>query len=291
MLHKNDVWLITGCSKGLGKALAEVVLEKGYRLVATARQSSDLADLKQRFGDAVRPLALDVTNGSAVREVLQSAEETFGRVDVLVNNAGYGYLAAIEEGEDEQVRALMETNVYGPLTLIKAVLPSMRLRRHGAIVNLSSVGGVITFPGVGYYHLSKFALEGFSGSLAQELAPLGIDVMVVEPGAFRTNFRGPGSMVQSSIVIDDYAETAGKSRAGTTAGHGKQQGDPVLGAKAILKALESAAIPKRLVIGRDAVAQIRKHIEETTRLINDWEEVSTSTDRQEPDPLIAPQNE
>lgn len=280
MLQKNDVWLITGCSKGLGKALAEVALEAGYRVVATARQLVDLTDLTERYGQAVLPLMLDVTDTGSVRAALQAAEKTFGRVDVLVNNAGYGYLAAIEEGEDEQVRALMETNVYGPLSLIKAVLPSMRAVRRGAIVNISSIGGVITFPGVGYYHLSKFALEGFSGSLAQEVSPLGISVMVVEPGAFRTNFRGPGSMVQSSAVIDDYAETAGKSRAGTTAGHGKQQGDPVLGAKAILKALESSAVPKRLVIGRDAVAQIRKHIEDTTRLLHEWEEVSVSTDLQ-----------
>ena len=281
MLHKNDVWLITGCSKGLGRALAEVVLTAGYRVVATARKLSDVEDLKEQFGEAVLPLTLDVTSGQSVKEAIFAAEKAFGRVDVLVNNAGYGYLAAIEEGEDEQVRALMETNVYGPLTLIKAVLPSMRANRHGAIVNLSSIGGVITFPGVGYYHLSKFALEGFSGSLAQEVAPLGINVMVVEPGAFRTNFRGPGSMVLSNVVIDDYAETAGKSRAGTTAGHGKQQGDPVLGAKAILKALESSSVPKRLIIGRDALAQVRKHIEDTTRLINEWEEVSASTDLKE----------
>jgi|SRR6187402_97317 len=278
MLQKNDIWLITGCSKGLGRALAEVALAAGYRVVATARKLSDIEGLREQFGEAVLPLALDVTNGQSVKEAVSAAVKTFGRVDVLVNNAGYGYLAAIEEGEDEQVRALMETNVYGPLTLIKAVLPSMRAKRHGAIVNLSSIGGVITFPGVGYYHLSKFALEGFSGSLAQEVAPLGITVMVVEPGAFRTNFRGPGSMVLSNIVIDDYAGTAGKSRSGTTAGHGKQQGDPVLGAKAILKALESASVPQNLIIGRDALAQVRKHIEDTTRLIDEWEEVSASTD-------------
>jgi len=281
MLQKNDVWLITGSSKGLGRALVEVALTAGYRVVATARKLSDVEELREQFGEAVLPLTLDVTNGESVKEAIFAAEKAFGRVDVLVNNAGYGYLAAIEEGEDEQVRALMETNVYGPLSLIKAVLPSMRVNRHGAIVNLSSIGGVIAFPGVGYYHLSKFALEGFSGSLAQEVAPLGINVMVVEPGAFRTNFRGPGSMVLSNVVIDDYAETAGKSRAGTTAGHGKQQGDPVLGAKAILKALESTSVPRRLIIGRDALAQVRKHIEDTTHLIDEWEEVSASTDLKE----------
>lgn len=281
MLQKSDVWLITGCSKGLGKALAEVALTAGYRVVATARKLPDVEDLKEQFGEAVLPSTLDVTDGHSVAEAFSAAEKAFGRVDVLVNNAGYGYLAAIEEGEDEQVRALMETNVYGPIALIKAVLPSMRANRHGTIVNISSIGGLITFPGVGYYHLSKFALEGFSGSLSQEVARLGIDVMVVEPGAFRTNFRGPGSMVQSNVVIEDYAETAGKSRAGTTAGHGKQQGDPTLGAKAILKALESPSVPKHLILGRDALAQVRKHIEDTTRVINEWEEVSTSTDLQQ----------
>lgn len=280
MLEKNANWLITGCSKGLGRAMAEVALEAGYRVVATARRLSDVEDLAVRFGKAVFPVTLDVTEEKNIREVVARSDKEFGSIDVLVNNAGYGYLAAIEEGEDQQIRELMETNVYGPLNLIKAVLPGMRARRRGAIINVSSIGGVVTFPGVGYYHLSKFALEGFSGSLAQEVAPLGINVMVVEPGAFRTNFRGPGSIVQSSIVIEDYAETAGKSRAGTAAGHGKQQGDPVLGAKAILKALEAPKTPKRLIIGSDALALVRKHFADTAEMIEEWAEVSSSTDLQ-----------
>ena len=205
------------------------MLAAGYRAVVTARRAETVADLVAGHGEAALAVALDVTDGRQVRAAVAAAEERFGAVDVLVNNAGYGYLAAIEEGEDADMRALFETDLFAPVALIKAVLPGMRARRRGHIVNVSSIGGLVTYPGVGYYHMVKFAVEALSDALAKEVTPLGIGVTVVAPGAFRTDFRGPESIRQSATRIDDYAETAGKARAGTQAGHGKQQGDPPAG--------------------------------------------------------------
>ncbi len=205
MITKDAVWLITGCSKGLGRALAEQALAAGYRVVVTARQTADIADLVTAHGDAALAVELDVTVADQIAAAVAAAQNRFGGIDVLVNNAGYGYLAAIEEGEDAEVRALFETDLFGPVNLVKAVLPGMRARRRGHIVNVSSIGGLVTYPGVGYYHMVKFGIEAMSDTLAKELAPLGIGVTVVAPGAFRTDFRGPASIKQSATRIDDYA--------------------------------------------------------------------------------------
>jgi NAD(P)-dependent dehydrogenase (short-subunit alcohol dehydrogenase family) len=240
MIAKDAVWLITGCSKGLGLALVEQVLAAGYRVVATARREVDLAGLAANNPDNVLTLMLDVTNNDQIKAVVAEAEKRFGQVDVLVNNAGYGYLGAIEEGDDAEVRALFDTNLFAPVALIKAVLPGMRERRHGYIVNISSIGGLVTYAGVGYYNMVKAGVEALSDVLAKEVGPLGIGVTVVAPGAFRTNFRGPGSLKLSMTEIADYADTVGKSRAGTQAGHGKQTGDPARGALAIVTAVEAA---------------------------------------------------
>ncbi len=184
------VWFITGCSTGFGRDLAKLVLEKGWRAVVTARNPDTVQDFNTAYPDRALALKLDVTDPAQVAEAVKKAESSFGRIDVLVNNAGFGYLAAIEEGEDSEVRAMFETNVFGLAAMTRAVLPGMRQRRSGHIVNISSMAGLVGFPGVGYYNATKFAVEGLSEALAKEVEPLGIKVLVVEPGPFRTDWAG-----------------------------------------------------------------------------------------------------
>ena len=207
-------------------------------------------------------------------------EQRFGAVDVLVNNAGYGYRAAVEEGDDADVATLFATNFFGPVALIKAVLPGMRARRHGAIVNISSIGARICPPGSGYYAAAKAALEGLSGSLRKELAPLGISVTVVEPGAFRTEFAGR-SLQQSATVIDDYAQTAGKRRKEHDTAHGTQPGDPTRAATAIITAVQADEPPALLLLGPDALRGIRGVIDAQLTELKTWEQTSLSTDLQD----------
>lgn len=234
---------------------------------------------------ALLAVELDVTRTDQVEAAVDAAKERFGGVDIPVNNAGYGYLAALEEGVEADVRALFETTVFGPWYMTKAALPGMRARRRGHIVNISSLGGMVTSPAVGFYHMAKFAVEGFSETLCKEIAPFGIGVTVVEPGPFRTDFRG-GSLKQSFIRLPAYAETAAKVRDGVVAAHGKQPGDPVLGARAIIKALEADKPPLHLVLGNDALDQIRAKLANLQREIDAWEGLSRSTDF---DRLIPPQ--
>ncbi|MBE7217871.1 MAG: SDR family NAD(P)-dependent oxidoreductase [Caulobacteraceae bacterium] len=281
MIAKDAVWFITGCSKGFGRALAEQALAAGYRVVATARATSALDDLVAAHPDRAVALPLDVTDRAQIATAVAAAKDRFGAIDVLVNNAGYGYLAAIEEGEDEDVRALFATDLFAPIDLIKAVLPDMRARKRGHIVNVSSIGGLVTFPGVGYYHMVKFGVEAMSETLAKELAPLGVGVTVVAPGAFRTGFRGGDSIRQSSTRIDDYAETAGRGRANTLAGDGEQQGDPRKGARAIIAAVEAERPPVHLLIGGDALDLFRGRLEAMRRETDAWETVTRGTDLDE----------
>jgi NAD(P)-dependent dehydrogenase (short-subunit alcohol dehydrogenase family) len=280
MIEKGAVWLITGCSKGLGRALAQQALKSGYRVVATARDPSTVDDIIKEYSDAAHPLELDVTKPDQAAAVVEAAEARFGAVDVLVNNAGYGYVGAIEEGEDADVRTMFETNIFGTWNMIKAVLPGMRERKRGHVVNVSSVGGLATFPAVGFYHMAKFAVEGLSETLAKEVAPFGLGVMVVEPGAFRTDFRG-SSMKQSRVRLPAYADTAGKARDNVLAGHGKQQGDPVVGSKAIITALEADNPPLHLVIGGDALDLIRQKLVDLRRDLDTWEDLTRSTNFRE----------
>ncbi len=269
-------WLITGCSTGLGRALAQAVLARGDNAVVTARDTSSLQDLATEFPTTALAVALDVTEQSQVEAAVQQAEERFGAVDVLVNNAGYGYRAAIEEGSDADVRTLFDTNVFGPVAMIKAVLPGMRSRRSGAIVNISSIGARISPPGSGYYSASKAALEGLSGSLQKEVKPLGISVTVVEPGGFRTDFAGR-SLTQSAEAIADYADTAGKRRKEHDTVHGTQQGDPDKAAAAIIAAVEAPETPGFLLLGEDA-AKAFDAVEEAQRAeVDRWRELSVST--------------
>jgi NAD(P)-dependent dehydrogenase (short-subunit alcohol dehydrogenase family) len=269
-------WLITGCSTGLGRALAEAVLERGHNAVVTARTAATVQDLAERHPGTALPLALDVTERAQVVSVVDQAVDRFGAVDVLVNNAGYGYRAAVEEGDDAEVRQLFATNVFGPVDLIKAVLPGMRERRSGAIVNISSIGARICPPGSGYYAASKAALEGISGSLRKELEPLGISVTAVEPGGFRTDFSGR-SLTQASTPIADYAETAGKRRKENDPTHGTQPGDPVRAAAALIEAVEAAEPPAFLLLGEDALMAFHAVADHQLAEVAAWEQVSRST--------------
>ena len=271
-----STWLITGCSTGLGRALAEAVIGAGHNAVVTARDSAKVADLAGAAPERVLAVALDVTDPAQVTAAVCQADERFGGVDVLVNNAGYGYRGAIEEGDDADVRELFETHFFGGVAMIKAVLPGMRARRGGAIVNISSIGATVTPVGSGYYAAAKAAIEGMSGALRGELAPLGISVTVVEPGAFRTDFAGR-SLTQSPTVIDDYAGTAGQRRKENDTMHGNQAGDPAKAAAAIIAAVESDEPPAFLLLGPDALAIYRDVADARAAEIAKWEELSSGT--------------
>jgi NAD(P)-dependent dehydrogenase (short-subunit alcohol dehydrogenase family) len=272
-----STWLITGCSTGLGRALAEAVIGTGHNAIVTARSVSGVADLAETTPERVLAVALDVTRPDQVVSAVQQAEERFGGVDVLVNNAGYGYRAAVEEGDDADVRTLFETHFFGTVAMIKAVLPGMRGRRRGAIVNISSIGAQLTPVGSGYYSAAKAAIEGLSGALRGELAPLGISVTIVEPGAFRTDFAGR-SLAQSATVIDDYAATAGQRRKERDTMHGNQPGDPAKAGAAIVAAVESPEPPAFLLLGADALAAYRYVADKRAKDIANWEQLTTSTD-------------
>ncbi|MCM8625603.1 oxidoreductase [Accumulibacter sp.] len=277
MISDVPVWLITGCSRGLGRELALEVLKRGYRAVVTARDTATIQDFAGRYPDACLAAELDVTNAEQRRAVVRSAEAWFGRIDVLVNNAGYGYLAALEEGEDDEVRAMFETNFFGLAALTKAVLPGMRTRRTGHILNVSSVGGLIGLPGVGYYNATKFALEGLSEALAAEVAPLGIRVTIVEPGPFRTDWAG-ASLRTPKASIPDYAETAGARRRAIQGYSGKQPGDPVRAADAIIKAVEAPEPPLHLLLGRIALDMVQAKLKTFTAEMERFRDLSLGAD-------------
>ncbi|MGB6514199.1 MAG: oxidoreductase [Mycobacterium sp.] len=272
-----STWLITGCSTGLGRALAEAVIGTGHNAIVTARSVSGVADLAETTPERVLAVVLDVTKPDQVVSAVRQAEERFGGVDALVNNAGYGYRAAVEEGDDADIRTLFETHFFGTVAMIKAVLPGMRGRRRGAIVNISSIGAQLTPVGSGYYSAAKAAIEGLSGALRGELAPLGISVTVVEPGAFRTDFAGR-SLAQSANVIDDYAATAGQRRKERDTMHGNQPGDPAKAGAAIVAAVESPEPPPFLLLGADALAAYRYVADKRAKDIANWEQLTTSTD-------------
>ena len=277
MNRDNPVWLITGCSTGFGRELAKLVLARGWRAVVTARDPSKVADIAEGHDDRALVLPLDVTRRAQIDDVVAAAKRRFGRIDALVNNAGYGYLAAIEEGEDEAVRAMFETNVFGLIDMTKAVLPVMREQRSGLIVNISSIGGLTSQAATGYYHGTKYAVEGISESLAVEVKPLGIDVLIVEPGAFRTNWAGP-SIKQSATHIDAYAATAGERRKQVEARSGKQPGDPVRAAQAIIDAALSDSPPLRLLLGKAALDMARKKLDFMRNDFDAWEATTLGAD-------------
>lgn len=271
------VWMITGCYTGLGRGMAEVLLEKGDKVAVTARRTEDIEELGERFPGQALILPLDVTDQEAVDRAVERAVGSFGRIDVLVNNAGYGYRAAVEEGKEADVDRLFATNFFGPVRLIKAVLPHMRRQKGGVIVNVSSSAVEYTMPGFGYYSASKCALEGLSDGLRREVEPLGIKVMVVEPGAFRTNFAGR-SLTQSETVIDDYDATAGERRIGRDKTDGTQPGAPRKAGLAIRKIVEGGDIPFRFVMGPDAVEVVEESLRKRKEELEKWKAFGQQTD-------------
>ena len=271
------VWFITGCSTGFGRDLAQLVLDRGWRAVVTARDAARVADLGRGAEDRVLALSLDVTDAAQIRSAVAEAEARFGSIDVLVNNAGYGYQASIEEGVDEEIRAQFEANVFGLFALTRAVLPGMRTRRHGHILNITSMAGFIGFPGSGYYAASKHAVEGFSDALAAEGAPLGIKVTCVEPGPFRTDWAGR-SLKQTPNKIEAYAETAGARMKSTSGISGKQAGDPVRAGEAMIRVVESTEPPRHLVLGKVAYDGVTTRLKERLAQIERHKDDSLGAD-------------
>jgi NAD(P)-dependent dehydrogenase (short-subunit alcohol dehydrogenase family) len=271
------VWFITGCSTGFGRELARQVLARGDRCVVTARRLEQVADLAEgRVGQAL-PLVLDVTDRGQAEAAVAEAERVFGRIDVLVNNAGVGYFGAVEESDEAAVRRMFEINVFGLARMIHLVLPGLRARRSGTIVNISSIGGLRAFPGVGYYNATKFAVEGLSEALAAEVAPLGVRVLIVEPSGFRTDWAGR-SADETRTPIADYDATAGRNRATIRGYSGAQPGDPVRAAAAIIKAVQSPEPPLRLLLGKAALNGARDKLERLRRDFDAWAETTVGAD-------------
>ncbi|WP_406632738.1 oxidoreductase [Amycolatopsis sp. WGS_07] len=269
------VWLITGCSSGFGRELAQAALAAGDRVLATARKPETLADLAATGGDRVRTAALDVTDPAQIDAVVRTALDEFGRIDVLVNNAGHGSVGAVEELTLTDLRAVMEVMFFGAVAMTKAVVPLLREQGSGTIVQMSSMGGLLAPPAFGAYCAAKFALEGMSEALAAEVAPLGVKVLIVEPGAFRTSFGG--TAMHRSQRIDAYAASTAATRAAIEGMDGTQPGDPAKAAAAILRAVDAPDAPLRLALGGDAVDAIRGKIEALAKDLDSWETVSRAT--------------
>ena len=270
------VWMITGCSSGLGREFARAALARGFRVAATARDPATLGWLAGHEGRAL-PLALDVTDDQQIRSAVSETERVFGCVDVLVNNAGYGYLAAVEEGEEEEVRALFDTNFFGLAAMTRAVLPAMRSRRSGVIVNIAAADGLVGLAGRGYYAASKFAVVGLSESLARELEPLGIRVLILAPGPFRTDWAGR-SLKQSANFNFDYEPTAGHQRRETLAHSGHQAGDPARAAECLIQAVLAAKPPAQLVLGRHGYRMVERELRARLRELQAWRSLTVSAD-------------
>jgi len=271
------VWFITGASTGFGRILAEQLLAAGHTVVATARKPEQIAELVASYPDTGLALALDVTDPVAIEAAVTRTIETFGHIDVLINNAGFGIAGAIEEVTEDEYMPVFETNVFGLIRLTRAVLPYLRRQRSGHIVNLSSIAGLVTSPGLGYYNTTKFAVEGFSQALYSEVAPLGIHVTIVEPGPFRTDFLGR-SGVKAANRIADYDETAGKTRAYFENQDGKQPGDPVKACKAIIAAVESLRPPKHLILGKIAYDRMSANLDQWKEQLAAGRDVSFGAD-------------
>jgi NAD(P)-dependent dehydrogenase (short-subunit alcohol dehydrogenase family) len=271
------VWFITGCSTGFGRELAQAVLARGWRCVATARNKASLADLGGDAGERLLMVDLDVTDPKQIAASVDAAQARFGAIDVLVNNAGYGYQAAVEEGVEAEIRAQFEVNVFGLFAMTRAVLPVMRARRKGHVLNITSLAGIAGYAASAYYAASKHAVEGWSDSLAVETAPLGIKVTCVEPGPFRTDWAGR-SLKQTPNRIADYAETAGKRLQATAQASGGQQGDPARAAQAMIKIVEASDPPRNLVLGAAALDGASKRLHALLADMDKWRDTTLGAD-------------
>jgi NADP-dependent 3-hydroxy acid dehydrogenase YdfG len=274
---KSRTWFITGASTGFGRLLAEEVLKSGGKVVATARKLDNVADLEAKYPGRAQALALDVTDAGQVDSAVTQAFAKFGQIDVLVNNAGYGVAGAIEEVSEAEFLPMFETNVFGLLRVTRAFLPYLRKQRAGHILNLSSIGGLIASPGLGYYGSTKFAVEALSESLAAELAPLGVRVTIIEPGPFRTDFLGRSSVVAKARIAD-YDGTAGNMRKYFAENDGKQKGDPLRAVQAMMQVVESPNPPLRLLLGASALQRLRARFDNWQKEIAAWEQVTLGAD-------------
>jgi NAD(P)-dependent dehydrogenase (short-subunit alcohol dehydrogenase family) len=274
-MQQQQVWFITGCSTGFGRALTEAVLERDKIVVATARNPKRLEDLVQQYNNRILALSLDVTQSADVQAAVSEAITTFGRIDVLVNNAGYGVFGAVEEVSDLEVRRQFETNIYGALNVTRAALPHFRRQHSGYILNISSSGGFVGFAGAGIYCASKFALEGWSEALAKEVVPLGIHVTIVEPGAFRTAFNG--KFISPEQPLEDYAATSGQMVQWLHQMDGQQPGDPQKAAVAMMQVVNHPNPPLRLVLGMDTLEVIQTKLEDVAADLATWKETSINT--------------
>jgi NADP-dependent 3-hydroxy acid dehydrogenase YdfG len=272
---KQKIWFITGISSGLGKALADAIIENGDFVIGTFRKQNQVDEFNAQYTEKAFAYELDVTDSQAIKAVIENISATYGKIDVLVNNAGYGFAGAIEEASEAEVRAVFEANFYGSLHVTQAVLPIMRKQKSGHIIQISSHGGIKAFAGLGIYNASKFALEGFSEALAQEVAPLGIKLTIVEPGPFRTGFANAG-FVQAENKIDDYQSTAGAFKERMKAVDGKQEGDPAKAAKAIIQITNIENPPLRLPLGKVPLTTIQMKIDSVQKDLNDWRGVAES---------------
>lgn len=271
------VWFITGTSEGFGRDLVRAALEQGDRVVATSRTPEKVNALFPHHSDHLLVLQVDLCSASQINDAVKKAISTFGKIDVLINNAGFGLIGAIEEASEQEVLNLFQVNFFALLRATQAVLPHFRKQRSGHIVNISSIWGLTSYHGAGIYNATKFAVEGLSQALAQEVKPLGINVTIVEPGAFRTNFLGNGN-IYSSTIIEDYALTSGALRDQLKKGHGKQRGDTKLGAEAIIKAVTSSNPPLHLLLGPDAYEDANEQLDSLRQEFEEWRELSCSTD-------------
>ena len=278
MAESRKIWLVTGCSGGLGRAIADAALASGAGVFATARSVDTIADLQKKYPDSCWPLELDVTDPQAITEAFQSVRARTQRIDVVVNNAGYGLIGALEECSEEQIRRNFETIVFGAIHIMQAALPLMRAQRSGRIINISAAAAISNYPGFSIYGGAKYALEGISESLAAEVKPLGIKVTLIQPGPFRTDFISR-SLERASSPIEDYAGTSGKFSAFLDKMDGQQPGDPQKAADAIIKIAESENPPLRVALGQYAVAKVERVLKNRQRELEAWTEMGLETDR------------
>jgi NAD(P)-dependent dehydrogenase (short-subunit alcohol dehydrogenase family) len=271
------VWFITGTSQGFGRELVRAALHRGDSVIATSRNPRAVAAAFSEAADRLLTASMDLRDAAQISSLVERAIARFGRIDVLVNNAGYGVTGAVEEASETQIADIYDTNVFGLLRVTRAVLPYLRKQHSGHIVNLSSIGGLTGMPGWGIYNSTKFAVEGLSEALAAELAPLGIGVTIVEPGPFRTDFLG-GSLEKAAHVLPDYEVTAGKTRAGAVERNGKQLGDPAAAADAIVQAVTSPDPPLHLLLGKFAYERFHQKLDAFRSEMESWRELTLATD-------------
>lgn len=273
----DKVWFITGCSTGFGRELAALVLKLGYKAGVASRDIKDVKDIVNDYPESALAVTLDVTKGDEIKLAVEHVEQKFGRIDVLVNNAGIGYFGAIEESEEDEVRRMFEINFFGLANVTRAVLPGMRKRHSGHIVNIASIGGLVAFPAVGFYNATKFAVVGYSEALAKETEHLGIKVTIIAPSGFRTDWAGRSAR-NSKVIIEDYAPTAGTNKNNIRGYSGKQPGDPKRAAAAIVNVVESANPPLRLLLGAAALKGARNKLEQLKKDFDTWEETTVNAD-------------